>query len=75
MKKLNPPVDKKKYYEIPKGLSEYERNKVKYTPTHFTFTKVEEGFSYSSDNNKYFLNVDEIRKLIKENLDSKFVPI
>jgi predicted transcriptional regulator len=43
MEKLNPPVDKKKYYEIPKGLSEYERNKVKYTPTHFTFTKVEEG--------------------------------
>ena len=38
MEKLKPPVDEKKYYEIPKGLSEYERNKVKYTPTHFTFT-------------------------------------
>ena len=38
MKKLKPPVDGKKYYEIPKGLSEYERNKIKYTPTHFTFT-------------------------------------
>ena len=43
MKKLDPPVDKKKYYEIPKGLSEYEKNKVKYSPTHFTFTEIKEG--------------------------------
>ena len=43
MKKLDPPVDKKKYYEIPKGLSEYERSKVKYSPTHVSFTRRTEG--------------------------------
>ena len=46
-----------------------------YENLNISFTKLEDGFSYSSENNDYFLSVDEIRKLIKENLDSKFVPI
>ena len=36
MVKLDPPVDKEKYKEIPKGLSDYERNKLSNIPTHFT---------------------------------------
>ena len=43
MKKLDPPIDKEKYKKIPNGLTEYERSKVKYTPTHFTFTRIKEG--------------------------------
>ena len=36
MKRIRPPVDKKKYKEIRKGLSDYERNQVKNTPTAYT---------------------------------------
>ena len=46
-----------------------------YRKLNIEFTKVDQGFSYSSDDNTSFLNIDEIRKLIKENLDSNFVPI
>ena len=35
---------------------------------------VKEGFSYSSDSNSHFLNVEELRTLIKENIKSDFVP-
>lgn len=38
-----------------------------------TGKKVEDGFSYSSDNNKEWLTIEEIRELIKT-VDSKFVP-
>ena len=36
---------------------------------------VKNRFSYNSEENKKFLNIDEIRHLIKKNLDSKFEPI
>ena len=36
IKRIRPPVDKKKYKEIVKGLSDYERNQLKNTPTAFT---------------------------------------
>ena len=32
-------------------------------------TKLEEGFSYTSDKNDYWINTEEIRKLIKEHLN------
>ncbi len=46
-----------------------------YKKLNINFTKVDQGFSYSSNNNNSFLNVEDIRKLIIENLDSNFVPI
>jgi UDP-N-acetylglucosamine 4,6-dehydratase len=38
----------------------------------FNAKKVEEGFFYNSGNNKEWINVDDIRKLIKENLYPNF---
>jgi UDP-N-acetylglucosamine 4,6-dehydratase len=35
-------------------------------------TKVEEGFSYNSFNNTEWLNIDQLRLLIKEHVDSNF---
>ena len=37
--------------------------------------RVEYGFSYNSLNNPRFLNVQEIRKLIRENIDDSFEPL
>ena len=54
MKRIRPPVDKNKYKEIPKGLSEYERSKVKYTHTHFTFTRIKEGKYEGFDKVTYY---------------------
>ena len=54
MEKINEPVDRKLYYEIPKGLSEYERNKVKYSPTHFSFTLITEGILKGFDKVTYY---------------------
>ncbi len=54
MKKLDPPVDEKKYFKIPKGLSEYERSKVKYSPTHFTFIEEKEGRYKGFDKVTYY---------------------
>ena len=36
---------------------------------------VEKGFSYNSGNNPEFLDICELRKLIKDNVDSNFKPI
>ena len=36
---------------------------------------VKNNFNYSSDSNKDFLTIDQIRRLIKENIDPNFVPI
>ena len=46
----------------------YERNGI-------TLKKVEDGFSYCSKNNTHFLKVDEIRELIRLNVDRNFKPI
>ena len=54
MIKIRPPVDKKKYKEIPKGLTEYERSKVSNTPTHFTFTRIKEGRYKGFDKVTYY---------------------
>jgi len=39
---------------------------------HFNAKPVAKGFQYNSGANKEFIGVDEIRKLIKENLDPNF---
>ena len=36
--------------------------------------KVPDGFSYNSGNNEVFLSIDEIRELIRENVDPLFSP-
>ena len=38
----------------------------------FDAKKVNEGFSYNSEENEHFLSIQEIRDLIKKNLDSNF---
>ena len=40
----------------------------------YKIKKVKENFSYNSGSNQKFLKISEIRKLIKENIDSKFKP-
>ena len=37
--------------------------------------KVNPGFSYNSETNDSFLNIKEIRNLIKENIDENFQPL
>ena len=37
--------------------------------------KVNPGFSYNSETNDSFLNINEIRNLIKENIDENFQPL
>ena len=54
MEKLDPPVDKEKYKEIPKGLSDYERNKVSNIPTHFTLELRTEGRYKGFDKVTYY---------------------
>ena len=64
-------VDIGKYYLIlqkAKDLEKLDKNKIIYK-------KVEEGFNYSSGNNKDFLTVEQIRNLIRCNIDNNFSPI
>ena len=54
MKRIRPPVDKNKYKEIPKGLTEYERSKVSNTPTHYTMEVIKEGRYKGFDKVTYY---------------------
>ncbi len=47
----------------------------KYKEANIKFEKVSEEFVYNSKNNNNFLTVNNIRTLIKENIDEKFKPI
>ena len=47
----------------------------KYTSHFKQIQPVEHGFSYNSKNNPDFLNVTQLRDLIKENVDQNFVPL
>ena len=47
-------------------INKYKKYKIK---------KVEKNFSYDSNSNKKFLNIKELRKLIKNNIDENFKPI
>jgi len=46
----------------------YQRSGIELTP-------VEEGFSYNSGTNDDFLSIEQIRKLIVENIDKQFKPV
>jgi hypothetical protein len=54
MIRLEPPVDKEKYKKIPKGLSDYERNKTSNEPTHFTMELRTEGRYKGFDKVTYY---------------------
>ena len=55
-----------KYYVILPTVPSFSLNE--YIKEHKA-TKLEEGFSYTSDKNDYWINTEEIRKLIKEHLN------
>ncbi len=65
-------VDIGKYYAILSHKKSYEE---KYNQNNILVKSVENGFSYNSGTNKDFLTVDELRILIKENVDPNFLPI
>ena len=61
------------YYSIIQPSSEMKFEKYK---DHYKKMEiVKKGFSYNSGNNPDFLNISELRKLIKENVDVNFKPI
>ena len=65
-------IDLGKYYSIlPSDRvleEEYRRSNIK-------FDRVKPGFEYNSGDNEKFLTVDEIRSLIKANINKEFVPV
>ena len=58
-----------KYYAI---LPQVPNFKIDEYVKHFNAKAVTKGFQYNSGDNSEFIGVDEIRKLIKENLDPNF---
>tara|TARA_B100000242_G_scaffold294012_1_gene274186 strand:+ start:1209 stop:2228 length:1020 start_codon:yes stop_codon:yes gene_type:complete len=64
-------IELKDYYCI---LAHGNRLIEKYNERDIKFRAVPYGFSYNSQDNNYFLSVEEIRKLIKSNLDINFIP-
>ena len=58
-----------KYYAI---LPQVPNFKIDEYVKHFNAKAVNKGFQYNSGDNSEFIGVDEIRKLIKENLDPNF---
>ena len=64
-------VDLGKYYAIlPNDKSFIEE----YLKLNNSAVMVPKNFSYSSENNPYFLKKEEIRKLIIQNVDKTFIP-
>ncbi len=61
-----------KYFVIiqPSNEIEFER----FHKSFKVFKPIEKGFSYNSQNNKDFLTIEQLRKLIKENVDINFIP-
>ena len=58
-----------KYYVILPQLPQFNLNEF---ISHFAAQKVKENFSYNSDKNEDMLSVNEIRSLIKKNVDPNF---
>jgi UDP-N-acetylglucosamine 4,6-dehydratase/5-epimerase len=58
-----------KYYAI---LPQVPNFKIEEYVSHFKAKSVVQGFQYNSGENKEWIKVDDIRKLIKENLDANF---
>ena len=52
-----------------------EINIEKYQDAYSLFKPVREGFSYNSKNNNKFLNITELRVLIKKHIDPNFSPV
>ena len=52
-------------------LPNKEDYRLRYQDHNITIKKVPEGFSYNSFNNEHYLTVEEIRNLIKSNIDPK----
>ena len=71
MEKLDPPIDKGKYKEIPKGLSEYERNKVSNTPTHFTLELIKEGRYKGFDKVTYYR--ENLLEKVARSVESSYI--
>ncbi len=69
--------DLDKYYVIlPNSEGKIQMKYINfYKEKGITIKKVDDNFSYSSGMNVDFLSVDELRQLIKENIDPEFKPI
>ncbi len=65
-------IDLCKYYAI---LPSEGKLKSNYQKPQILFKSVEKGFSYNSGTNSKFLDVRELRDLIKKNIDNDFSPI
>tara|TARA_Y100000589_G_scaffold331148_1_gene383459 strand:- start:2091 stop:3110 length:1020 start_codon:yes stop_codon:yes gene_type:complete len=61
------------YYAIIQPSSEIKFDN--YKNYYENMKNVDKGFSYNSGNNKEFLNINELRRLIKDNVDLNFKPI
>jgi UDP-N-acetylglucosamine 4,6-dehydratase len=59
-----------KYYVILPQIPNWDLQKYL---THFNAVKVHEGFNYSSGQNAEWVNAEQLRKLIVENIDENFV--
>ena len=64
-------IDLGNYYAILPNTKDFLDD---YKNANINFNKVEEGFSYNSGQNKDFLDIQTIRKIIKENINKDFVP-
>tara|TARA_B100001248_G_scaffold148626_1_gene111561 strand:+ start:969 stop:1997 length:1029 start_codon:yes stop_codon:yes gene_type:complete len=67
-------LDMEKYFSIlPAGINNKYQEDFNKLKSKYNFVK--QGFHYSSNNNIDFLSVEDIRNLIKDNIDSNFIPI
>ena len=65
-------IDLGNYYAIlPSDMKVHK----KYQLNNRNFVKLEPGTYYNSEKNEKFLTVEEIRQLIKENINSDFKPV
>ena len=61
-----------KYYAILPADKKIEQYKKEYQGD---VKHVKSGFAYSSETNSQFLTTEELRKLIRENIDENFEPV
>jgi len=64
-------IDLNKYFAI---LPMDGKLKEKYLAKKIPFSDFKKGYSYNSSTNEDFLSVTQIRQLIKENIDTNFIP-
>ena len=73
MEKLDPPIDKEMYKEIRKGLSDYERNQLKNTPTHFSMELIEEGRYKGFDKVTYYR--ENLLEKVAKKVESSYIKV